>query len=555
MTGSERFVMAIEAPLFRFKAERPNVMSEVCRRAFNEFVSLSKKGEAQGLEYVLNEAAFMELARMSSNGGDEIRSAAWWRSMSRRLAGMSEAEKRETLWGLTESYTQDIAGKFNPLVYKAATGVLPIGLSFLFKTQDLKDMPLPTSVKHIQSTMRHIRDLTDRVLIEGEIETLKALARKGTLVFVPTHSSNMDSILLGWSLYEAGLPPVSYGAGKNLFSNPLTGFFMSHLGAYKVDRRIQHQLYKETLKIYSQVLLERGYHSLFFPGGTRCRSNRVETQLKMGLLGTVIPAYINRLQSASEFAHKPLYICPVTINYNLILEAASLIDDHLRSEGRGRYMLENDEFNQISTVTRFVMNTVGMDSTTVIRFGAPMDPFGNVVRADGLSYDNHGRQVDPSSYVRSARTGEIGHDDARDRQYTRHTAERIGQAFLENTVIMPTQLVAYALFSLLDERYPQWDVFRLIRFGSDEVISWEELHKRVEQTLEQLKEMEAAGKLRLSAMLMNEKADSIVYDGLENLRMYHIPPVVERYTDGVMLHRVELVYFYANRVLTYLNPL
>lgn len=545
--------MGLDAPLFRFKQDRTNIMAEVCRRAFNEFVSISKKGDAQGLEYVLNEAAYMELARMSSNGGDEIRSASWWRSMSRKLTGMSEAEKRETLWGLTESYTQDIAGRFNPMVYKAATGALPIALSFLFKTQDLRGMPLPTSVKSVQETMRHIRDLTDRVMIEGEVETLKALARKGTLVFVPTHSSNMDSILLGWSLYEAGLPPVSYGAGKNLFSNPLTGFFMSHLGAYRVDRRIQHHLYKETLKIYSQVLLERGYHSLFFPGGTRCRSNYVESHLKMGLLGTVIPAYINRLQTPGELSKKPLYICPVTINYNLILEASSLINDHLRSEGRGRFMLENDEFDQLTTVTRFVMNTVRMDSTTVIRFGAPMDPFGNQVAADGSSYDSHGRAVDPSSYVRSARTGEIGHDDARDRQYTRHTADCIARSFLENTVIMPTQLVAYALFSLLEDRYPQWDVFRLLRFGSDEVISWEDLHKRVEQTLEQLKTMESAGKLKLSAMLMTGKADSIVYDGLENLRMYHIPPVVERYTDGVMLNRLELVYFYANRVRTYFD--
>ena len=32
----------------------------------------------------------------------------------------------------------------------------------------------------------------------------------------PTHSSNMDSVVLGWSLQRAALPPVTYGAGTYL---------------------------------------------------------------------------------------------------------------------------------------------------------------------------------------------------------------------------------------------------------------------------------------------------------------------------------------------------
>ena len=61
---------------------------------------------------------------------------------------------------------------------------------------------------------------------------------------------------------------------------------MHNLGAYRVERRLRFGLYKEILKEYSTVLLESGYHSLFFPGGTRCRSNEVERHVKLGLLGT-----------------------------------------------------------------------------------------------------------------------------------------------------------------------------------------------------------------------------------------------------------------------------
>jgi glycerol-3-phosphate O-acyltransferase len=38
-------------------------------------------------------------------------------------------------------------------------------------------------------------------------------------------------------------------------------------------------------------MIERGYHSLFFPGGTRSRSGMVEKRLKLGLAGTGVEAF------------------------------------------------------------------------------------------------------------------------------------------------------------------------------------------------------------------------------------------------------------------------
>ena len=51
---------------------------------------------------------------------------------------------------------------------------------------------------------------------------------------------------------------------------------MARLGAYNVDRRLRFDLYKEVLKTFSQVILENGLHSIFFPGGTRSRSGLIE---------------------------------------------------------------------------------------------------------------------------------------------------------------------------------------------------------------------------------------------------------------------------------------
>ena len=540
---------ARQAPLFRFRQERPYIVDEVSRRVYREYLARARDDESQGLEYALNDAAYQELERLAVERGpeEEIRPRGWWKHLAKRVGTMSEQEKRDVLRELVVSYSEDIASQFNPAVYKLATEALPIGLGLLFKAQDLRDVR--QLMPDVRAGITQLRDLSQRVVADGQVETWRALAERGTLLVVPTHSSNMDSILIGFALYQAGLPPVTYGAGKNLFSNPLTSYFMENLGAYKVDRRIKHDLYKHLLKSYAQVLLERGYHSLFFPGGTRSRSNHVEEHLKLGLLGASFGAYTQNLMRDGR--DERIYVCPMTLNYNLVLEAESLTRDFLRREGGSRYFLEDDEFDRISTVVRFVMNTVRMDSTTVLRMGQPMDLFGNRVEADGESYDSHGRRVDPTSYVRAALSGEVVADDARDRQYTRMLGEKIGDAFSKETVLMPTQVVSYAIFEALRQRFPRWDVYRFLRMGNDEVISWEQLRELTGALLDQLKGRALRGDLVLSPFLLREPAQRVVEEGVEYLRMFHIPAPVDFHPDGIIINRLDLIYFYSNRLRGY----
>src|SRR5258707_10995326 len=124
---------------------------------------------------------------------------------------------------------------------------------------------------------------------------------------------------------------------------------MARLGAYKVDRRLRFELYKEVLKTFSQVVLERGLHSIFFPGGTRSRSGAIERKLKLGLAGTALSAYIERLRTEGPSAPR-YYFVPLTLNMPLVLEAETLIEDHLREEGKSRYIIEDDEFSRLRRV-------------------------------------------------------------------------------------------------------------------------------------------------------------------------------------------------------------
>ena len=218
---------------------------------------------------------------------------------------------------------------------------------------------------------------------------------------------------------------MTYGAGKNLFSNAFMSYFMHNLGAYRVDRRLRFGLYKEVLKEYSTVLLERGYHSLFFPGGTRSRSNQIEHKLKLGLLGTTATAMVNNLRGEEPL--RKIFVVPVTINYRLCLEAETLIDDYLAETGKSRYIIEDDEFSRLGRILDFARKTLAHEGAVVLRFGTPLDPYGNEVDPEGRSLDRRGRPLDVSSYTRDAR-GEVVHDPQRDSVYTRKLGVGTGES-------------------------------------------------------------------------------------------------------------------------------
>ena len=102
----------------------------------------------------------------------------------------------------------------------------------------------------------------DTIRVKGDVEGLQLAHQHGTVILCPTHVSNLDSPVVGWALYAQGLPPFTYGAGLNLFTNPIMSFFMRNLGAYRVDRRKTAPLYRDILKEYATVAIENGQDNL-----------------------------------------------------------------------------------------------------------------------------------------------------------------------------------------------------------------------------------------------------------------------------------------------------
>ncbi|MFO7564678.1 MAG: 1-acyl-sn-glycerol-3-phosphate acyltransferase [Enhygromyxa sp.] len=523
-----------EPRIFRFNDEREAVVGEVAARVVGQCLG-------DRLELLLNESAHKEIERLEKQRDDEAREwLGFWQTVVRKLSRMNESERRETLRQIVESMARDVAGNFDPRVYRFAQRVIPGLIAGVMNPKQLTRDAITGKV-----------GAERLVTLTGHLDQLAALARVGTIVVVPTHSSNLDSLAIGESLARKDLPPVVYGAGKNLFTNPIISFFMHNLGAYRIDRRIKSQIYKDVLKSYSAVMIERGYHSLFFPGGTRSRSGMIESRLKLGLAGTAIEAFARNAIRARHRGERPtpIFFVPVTINYALVLEAESLIEDYLKESGQARYIIEDDEFSRLDRWLSFFKRLISYGGACVLRYGRAIDPFGNLVDEQGRSLAPDGRVIDPVSYV--SRRGEPCLDPARDAAYTRDLGVTLVEHYRRETVIMTTQLVAHVLFRKLVEETPGVDLFGRVRRRGEIRWAFEDYVRSYSEARDRLRKLALAGQVHLSDHLDINSAERAFERATDIWDGYH-SKTVARVEDGqIVLDDPALLLYYQNRLVPF----
>lgn len=513
------------------------ILREAAQRSADESIARCRSGR-ESLDEVLNDCLYHAGKRMRSGGVDQAEAQAltYVRSV---IHGRDARALEAATHRLAQHYVSEIGGHFDARVYRLAEKVLPRVLSLFLSASPFTRLITRPFERE---------DLDERIVISGASDQLARLSSLGTVVVTPTHGSHMDSPVMAYALNRAGLPPFVYGAGKNLFSNKMLGFFMQNLGAYKVDRLKDEALYKRTLKNYCVTTLRHGMPNLFFPGGTRARSGAIESELKLGLLGSGLEAYILNL---IDKAPRPrVFIVPATVSYHLVLEAETLIEDYLKDEGKSRYIIEDDEFSRPERILNFVSSLLAMDGQIHVRIGRALDPFGNHVDMHGQSLDPHGRVIHPEQYVCDAE-GVPVIDEARDRQYTRELGRAIAQSLRENNTILPTHVVAFALIHELAECAGEKDLYRLLRSERlSEPISTAQLIKRVERVLTGIRGLSANGMIHASQELLAGPRE-VFERGVKALSLYHLPRAVERRGEQLYLGDASLVYFYHNRLTGY----
>ncbi len=520
--------------------DKERIQVEVVSRVTERYIERASKAPPGYLETLVNDTLYHERLRLEKAPPDGPRvkeDRAFYRPMRRRFQHASSTELQKLLTELARHFVEEITGNFDERVYRFATSVLPSGLAMMLNAAS------PWRVVSLQALRAGMRD---HLVLQGEIEHIQALASKGTLVVVPTHSSNLDSPMFGYAWHLIGMAPLCYGAGLNLFTNPMMSYFMHNLGAYKVDRRKKAQLYKELLKEYATVSMEMGYDNLFFPGGTRSRSGAVEARLKKGLLGCAVRAYVGNLRAKRPRPN--LYVVPCTLSYKLVLEAETLIEDHLEEVGKSRYIIEDDEFSKPRRIVNWMRNLMSLDDRIVVTFGAPLDVFGNRVDRDGESLDPRGRVIDPSRYV--MRDGEPQFDDQRDAQYTRETELAIVESYRRDNVLQSTNVVSYAVWNLLQRANPGVDLYRLLRTGGNTPsFPMEQVHAETERVLEGIKQVPDGP--RWGVELQGEDVQAIVADALKHYSIYHTHPAAKRRGDRLFHEDRNLLLYYGNRLHGY----
>ncbi|MEO7425006.1 MAG: 1-acyl-sn-glycerol-3-phosphate acyltransferase [Fibrobacteria bacterium] len=523
------------------REQREHVRSEVIRRTVADHKEMVRKSRDLSLEVIINDAVYQEQDRLkaSKRGKEDRQESRFWNRVGHEFHQVSEEERERILERIAGMYVDEIMGYFHPVVHKFAAKLLPWGLKAM-----LSRFSPAAWLKYLGARL----NLEENLVISGPLEHIRELAGRATLIMTPTHVSNLDSVVIGLGLYQKRLPPFTYGAGLNLFSNPVVSFFLNNLGAYKVDRRKKNGIYKNALKHYATLSMEMGQHNLFFPGGTRSRSGEVEQKLKLGLLGCGVNVYVSNLQVGKPDAD--LFVIPCTLSCGLVLEAQSLIEDHLQETGKSRYIRVRSDFSRPMRMLKFWRNLQSMNSRIHMHFGEPLDLFGNRVDRLGVSRDSHGRAVDRRKYVEA--DGRPRHHAQRDQEYTRELGRSILKAFRRDNVAMSTHAAAFAAFAVMRARTPQYDLYRVLRTaGPEHSAPIAEVHAELSRLLGRLRILASRGEILLADDVREAEATEVFAHAMVHFASFHDGEVLLQGPAGIYTENMKLLYYYRNRLRHY----
>ncbi|MEX1668218.1 glycerol-3-phosphate 1-O-acyltransferase PlsB [Zhongshania guokunii] len=151
------------------------------------------------------------------------------------------------------------------------------------------------------------------------IDRLRETANSRQLIYMPSHRSHFDYLLISYTLYVQGLVAPHIAAGVNLNFWPVGGL-LRRGGAFYIRRSFGGQpLYSAVFKSYLDVILSRGYPMEFFPEGGRSRTGRLLPP-KKGVLKMTVESFLQ--QPGRSVAMVPIYVC-----YDKLVESASYVKE------------------------------------------------------------------------------------------------------------------------------------------------------------------------------------------------------------------------------------
>ncbi len=144
----------------------------------------------------------------------------------------------------------------------------------------------------------------------AELAGVKALSQQHPVVFLPSHKSNLDHLVLQYALHEQGHAPNHTAGGINMNFFPV-GPIVRRSGVFFIRRSFKDKpVYKFVLHHYIDYLIEKRFSLEWYIEGGRSRSGKLLPP-RFGMLAYVVDAY-RRGKSDDVF------LIPVSIAYDQI---------------------------------------------------------------------------------------------------------------------------------------------------------------------------------------------------------------------------------------------
>lgn len=175
------------------------------------------------------------------------------------------------------------------------------------------------------------------------------------IVYLPSHRSHLDYLLLTYSLFYEGYVTPHIAAGVNLDFWPI-GPLLRRGGAFFLRRTFSgNRLYATVFNEYVHYLLVKGHSMKFYLEGGRSRTGRLLAP-KTGMLGMVVHSYLRNRE-------KPIVLVPVYLGYDKVMEVKTY-----QSELRGKQK-RKESVGQLMKARRVLKQRYGK---AYIGFGEPI---------------------------------------------------------------------------------------------------------------------------------------------------------------------------------------
>ncbi len=228
----------------------------------------------------------------------------------------------------TAHYLKEMAATHSPYVIDIVTGIMAWVLSLGYQ---------------------HLEYSTE------DLHELYQIGETHPLVFLPSHKSNSDHLVLQYVLYQNEFPPNHTAGGINLNFFPI-GPLLRRTGIFFIRREFKtNEPYKFVLRQYVDYLLEKRFPLEWYLEGGRSRTGKLRSP-RLGMLSYVVDAYLRGLVDDVVFI-------PVSIAYDQISDIGAYATEQLGGK---------KEQESFAWALRFIGNLHRRYGSVHVRFGAPL---------------------------------------------------------------------------------------------------------------------------------------------------------------------------------------